>query len=449
MDKNIKYGLMAAFPVVAGAVVYKNFPKLNIISGFTAKSVCSCTFEAGRDLKSILEGENSFMPISFAESTVDLEKKSVLSSFLGLKQRRAVYREGIGCVLLPEDKTETSTIIPKPNRNIQQDGSPYPFGNGQPEASNLDTVNYAHLEEAVGKAFDEEGVAIQKTRAVVVLHKNQLIAEQYSAGFSAETKLLGWSLTKSITNAVLGRLEKMGKISLEQNKLFKEWENDERSKITLNNLLQMNSGLEWEEDYTGISDVNKMLFLEEDMPLLPLNKKLVGEPNNSWNYSSGTTNLLSRFIRDQFKSHQEYMDFWYTELIDKIGMDSMTIETDLAGNYIASSYGWATARDWAKFGLLYLQKGKWKGEQLLNESWVEHASTPTNGSEGEYGAHFWLNAGGKYPNVPKDLYSCNGFQGQHVFIVPSKDLVVVRFGLTEHPEFDVDTFLTRILGALG
>ena len=449
MDKNIKYGLMAAFPIVAGAVVYKNYPKLNIISGFAAKNVCSCMFEAGRDLQSIMTGDNSFMPVNYAESKIDLADKSVSSSFMGLKKRRAVYREGVGCVLLPENSGEAASAISKPNRKLNKDTSPYPYGKGEPKPSTFAHVNYQKLEETVGKAFDLEGKEIQRTRAVAVLHKDHLICEQYAAGFSSETKILGWSLTKSLTNAALGILEKQGKISLDQNNLFKEWENDERSKITLNNLLQMNSGLAWEEDYTGISDVNKMLFLEEDMPQVQLNKPLAGEPNNSWNYSSGTTNLLSKFIRDQFDSHQEYLDFWYTELIDKIGMDSMTVETDLAGNYITSSYGWATTRDWAKFGLLYLNKGYWKGEQIFNKSWAEYTTKPTNGSNGEYGAHFWLNAEGKFPNVPKDLYSCNGFQGQFVFIIPSKDLVVVRFGLTEHPEFDVDTFLRGIVESLG
>ena len=210
----------------------------------------------------------------------------------------------------------------------------------------------------------------------------------------------------------------------------------------------MNSGLEWVEDYNSISDVTKMLFLTEDMPKIQLNKSLIGEPNNSWNYTSGTTNLLSGFIRDQFKTHQEYLDFWYSGLIDKIGMNSMTIETDLAGNYVGSSYSWATARDWAKFGLLYLSKGNWNGEQLLNESWVNYSATPTKDSNGEYGAHFWLNAGGKYPNVPKDLFSSNGYQGQHVFIIPSKDIMIVRFGLTENPEFDTDTFLKELLNTI-
>jgi CubicO group peptidase (beta-lactamase class C family) len=191
-----------------------------------------------------------------------------------------------------------------------------------------------------------------------------------------------------------------------------------------------------------------MLFLDKDMSKTQLNKPLVGKPNNSWNYSSGTTNLLSGFIRNQFKTHQQYLDFWYSALIDKIGMHTMMIETDLSGNYVGSSYGWATPRDWAKFGLLYLHNGNWNGEQILNKSWVTYSATPTNGSNGEYGAHFWLNAGGVYPNAPKDIFSCNGYQGQRVFIIPSKDLVIVRMGLTEDSSFNFDAFLKSILASI-
>ena len=200
----------------------------------------------------------------------------------------------------------------------------------------------------------------------------------------------------------------------------------------------MNSGLEWVEDYNTISDVTKMLFLASDMGKVQLEKSLTGKPDESWYYSSGTTNLLAGYLlRKKFSSHQEYLDFWYRELIDKIGMHSALIETDLAGNYVSSSYGWATPRDWAKFGLLYLHRGNWNGEQIIDSSWVDYVKTPTNTSGGRYGAQFWLNAGGRYPDLPKDMFSCNGYQGQMVAIFPSKDLVVVRMGLVEDPEFAI------------
>ncbi|MDT0646758.1 serine hydrolase [Zunongwangia sp. F260] len=446
MNKNLKYGLLLGFPSLA-YFVYRNYPKLNILTGFAAKNVCSCTFEAGRELKSIEAGDNNFLPVFYAKNEIDFEAKSVSSTIFGLKKRTSVYREGIGSILLPENTSEAVPKLPVPNRQIFNLDLPYPFGQRQPENANFRTVNREALRLAVENAFDAEDKNYQKTRAVLVLHKNKLIEEKYAPGFSSNTKFLGWSMTKSVTSAILGILEKKGKISLSQDHLFKEWEDDERSKITLNNLLQMNSGLEWEEDYTKISDVTKMLFIEGDMPGVQIKKPLKGEPDNSWNYSSGTTNLLSRFIRDQFSTHQEYMDFWYSELIDKIGMHSMIIEPDLNGSYIGSSYGWATARDWAKFGLLYLNNGNWNGEQILNGSWVDYTSKPTNGSNGEYGAHFWLNAEAKYPDVPKDMFSCNGFQGQYIFIIPSKELVVVRFGLTESPEFDINNFLKEILEA--
>src|SRR5690606_30678331 len=323
-----------------------------------------------------------------------------------------------------------------------------PYGVLTPIDTEFSDIDYEKLDAAVKDVFerDEEPGS---TRAVVILYKGHLITEKYGKGFSEETKILGWSMTKSITATILGILEKQGRINRMQKGLFLEWQNDDRVNISLHHLLQMNSSLEWEEDYSKISDVTQMLFLEEDMTKSQLNKPLIAAPGKIWNYSSGTSNLLSGFIRDQFATHQEYLDFWYTALIDKIGMHSMTLEADLAGNYVGSSYLWATARDWAKFGQLYLNRGSWNGEQLFEDGWVDFVTTPVEGSKGEYGGHFWLNAGGKYPDVPRDLFSANGFQGQHVFIIPSNDLVVVRFGLTEHPVFDVNIFLKEIIDAIA
>ena len=446
--KNIwKFGLLLLVGVLA-ILFFINYPRLNIITGFAAKNTCSCIFEAGRDLASVENEDNNFSPVNLASNKVNTEEKTVTSKVFGLKARTAAYFEGAGCVLLPEDHSGPLEFPFKPYRNLAENPNPYPYGNGSKPDIVFSTLDLPAIETAIQNAFDKEGEVKQRSRAIVVLYKGQLIAEKYAPGITPETKLLGWSMTKSITSAVLGVLEKKGKVSLDQDKLFKEWEGDERALITLNNLLQMNSGLEWVEDYETISDVTRMLFLEPDMTQVQLKKPLTRERGNTWNYSSGTSNLLSKFIRDQFNSHQEYLDFWYEEVVDKIGMRSMTLEMDPSGNYVGSSYSWATARDWAKFGLLYLNKGSWNGEQILNESWVDYSATPVEGSGGEYGAHFWLNAGGKYPNVPRDLFSANGFQGQHVFIIPSKDLVVVRFGLAEHPDFDIDSLLKNIIIAI-
>jgi CubicO group peptidase (beta-lactamase class C family) len=444
MKKRIKFGLVPLLIIVI-TVLISNYSRLNIITGFAAKSVCSCTFEADRDLNSIEAGDNDINPVFYAKNVINRSEKSVSSTVFGLKKRKAVFKEGEGCVLIPEEMEDEKLKAFLPNRKISANNLQFPYGDLVKKDTLFETVNYDKLHLAVNNAFDKGDEKFKRTRAVVVIYKDQIVAEKYANGFNKNTKLLGWSMTKSITSAVLGVLEKQGKINVNQSNLFPEWKEDERSKITLNNLLQMNSGLEWVEDYNTISDVTKMLFLEDDLTKTQLNKPLIGKPNESWEYSSGTTNLLSRFIRNQFKTHQEYLDFWYHELIDKIGMNSMVIETDVKGNFIGSSYGWAIARDWAKFGLLYLHKGKWNNEQIINESWVDYSVTPTNGSNGEYGAQFWLNSGGKYPNAPSDLFSCNGYQGQHIFIIPSKDLVIVRFGLTENPDFNIDEFLYQTL----
>ncbi|WP_299526397.1 serine hydrolase [uncultured Lutibacter sp.] len=443
MKKLLKYSLLLLVLAII-YVVYTNYPRLNIISGYSAKNMSSSVFLAERTLEITDMQDNNFSPINIAEDKVNIEEKYATASVYGFMKRRAIYKEGLGSILVLDDFNEDTKFL-IPNRIKSTSNLPYPYGDAAQKDTIFNNVDYIKLQNAISNAFDVNDESIKKTRAVVVLYKDQIIAEKYAESFDENSKFLGWSMTKSITSAVVGILEKQGRIDVNQTNLFPEWENDERSKITLNNLLQMNSGLEWNEDYNTMSDVTKMLFLAKDMTRTQMDKPLTGEPNNSWNYSSGTSNLVSGYVRNQFKTHQEYLDFWYAELIDKIGMSSMLIETDLSGNYVGSSYGWATPRDWAKFGLLYLHKGNWNGEQIISESWVNYTATPTNDSNGEYGAHFWLNAGGVYPNAPKDLFSCNGYQGQRIFIIPSKDMVIVRMGLTEDSNFDFDVFLKEVL----
>lgn len=335
-----------------------------------------------------------------------------------------------------------------PKRTKINNNLPFPYGNSEPKDTVFSNIDYEKLNAVVENAFDKKGEKNKRTRSIIVIYKNKIIAEKYADGFNKNSRILGWSMTKSITGTLFGILQKQGKFDIMKPAPIAEWKSDERSKITTNDLLHMNSGLEWEEDYGKISDVTKMLFQDEDMSKAQIDKPLVGKPNNTWNYSSGTTNLLSGILRKQFKTHQEYLDFWYTNLLDKIGMNSAIIETDMAGNFVGSSYGWATTRDWAKFGLLYLHKGNWNGEQLFDESWAKYVATPTITSNGNYGAQFWLNAGGRFPNVPKDMFFASGFQGQMVAVFPSNDLVIVRMGLKEDPEFDFNGLLSGIVSSI-
>ena len=363
-----------------------------------------------------------------------------------MKERKAIYREGLGATLI-DDNFDVNKPYDTPKRNKTVNNLAFPYGDMEQKDTVFANVDYAKLNAAVANAFDAKGIVDKRTRSLLVIYKDKIIAEKYDTGFDKNSKILGWSMTKSITATLFGILAKEGKYNVNKRAPIAEWENDDRKIITTSDLLHMNSGLAWEENYSTICDATKMLFQAENMGRVQLEKPSVFEPNTHWNYSSGTTNLLSYILRNQFKTHQEYLDFWYSALIDKIGMKSMVVETDMAGNFVGSSYSWATTRDWSKFGLLYLHQGNWNGEQLFDKSWAKYVATPTKGSNGDYGAHFWLNAGGRYPDAPKDLYSANGFQGQKVFIIPSHDLVIVRMGLTEDAKFDVNGMLKGILGS--
>lgn len=430
---------------VLAFVVWNNYPKLNLISGYSSKNMASNHFIANRALADIQENDNN-MPMIKLASLEGTSGNSVTSSVYGLMPRESVYREGLGCVLITDDYDKSQTLL-KPTRTILQNELPFPYGNKGTTDTVFENIDYDRLNQAVTNAFS--AYEIQKTRTVLVSYKNEIVAEKYIEGFTAETPILGWSMTKSVLATLYGILEHQEEIAMDY-RPFADQISMKNSKmgITLDHLLRMQSGLAWEEDYTKISDVTQMLFLDADMTLAQANKDTIAPPTQVWNYSSGTSNLLSGVLRDQFQTHQDYLDFPYTALIDKIGMHSMLLETDMAGNFVGSSYGWATTRDWAKFGLLYLNKGLWNGERLFSEDWVEYIAKSTANSDGIYGAHFWLNFGGKFPDVPRDMYSANGFQGQYVFVIPSKDLVVVRTGLAEDPEFDVNLFLSEICATI-
>jgi len=447
MKKYIKYIALILLIIIA-YFSYTLYPKLDIVSGFSSKSIASHHFLAGRSVEMTIKRDNNVPSMNLASNKVNEKEKSVTSSVFGFKKRTAVYVDGLGAFLIPSGKEheDLKTII-KPNRSKER-YSNFPYQNSVNNDTIFGNINYKKLQKTIDNAFDISPSDAQKTRSVLVIYKDHIIAEKYKDGFDKKSLILGWSMAKSVTGAVLGALEKQGKVNLNQTNLFPEWKNDNRKNINLANLLNMNSGLEWEEDYTKICDVTQMLFLDSDMSERQKNKQFVGKPNETWNYSSGTSNLLSGFIRNQFTTQQEYLDYWYANLIDKIGMHSMIIETDYSGKYVGSSYAWATTRDWGKFGLLYLHNGNWNGEQILNKSWVDFTRKPTHTSNDEYGGHFWLNAGGVYPDAPRDLFASRGYQGQFVFIIPSKDLVIVRTGLEEHPVFDVNLFIKGIVESI-
>lgn len=439
-----RYWFLAAFAFIIAVAAYLNYPKLDLISGFAAKSVASNHFADGRSLQMIEEGDNDIALVDLAANSIDEKTRSATATVFGLKARKAVWRDGLGSVLV-DAGYDPDTVPEVPKRALAPTNLPFPYGDLPQKDTLFSNIDYKKLKDAVADAFDKGTEKQKRTRSLLVVYKDQIVAEKYATGFSHKSKILGWSMTKSITGTLFGILEYQKRIALDAPAPVPEWKNDKRSKITIADLLRMNSGLEWNEDYETISDVTTMLFLSKDMTRVQLEKPALYNPGQNWNYSSGTSNLLSGILKKRFATYQQYLDFWYSALIDRIGMHSMFIETDMCGNYVGSSYGWATTRDWAKFGLLYLHSGNWNGDRLFDQSWVRFATTPAQGSGGRYGGHFWLNRNGYYPDAPTDMYSANGFQGQRVFIIPSKDLVVVRMGLTEDPGFDFNRLLKDIL----
>ncbi len=438
--------LLASF-LLAVLTYFFITPILPVATGYAVKKMCSCHFIADRTQESIQKDDLKAFPLNWVRTKIDETNKSVSSTLFGMAEQRAVYRDNLGCILLQgEDDYHVQLKLPKFKRDVSGD---WPIGE-QKTANKIEGVDYQKLQEVVDGVFDPSlEMDSIRTRAVVVIYKDTLIAEKYAKGFDKDTEILGWSMSKSVVNALIGILVKDGKLDIEQDHLFSHL-TDERSTITLNDMLQMQSGLDFKENYTTKSDATEMLFMSENAAEVASRPALEVAPGTKWYYSSGTTNALMGLVRSQFETQEAYLKFPHERLFHKIGMYSMVLEIDESGNYIGSSFGYATPRDWAKFGLLYLNEGNWYGEQIVDTSWVEYSRQAAEHSGGLYGAHFWHNHDhAKFKDVPTDMYYCSGFQGQYVYIFPSHDLIVVRMGLNEGEGYDANGFLKGIIEVLG
>jgi len=433
--------ILGIFFVSILVIVPMRCRKLKIIPSYAAKNMSSNVFFAKRPIDSINATDNNIPFVKLAKTSIDFESKIVTGSLFGMIKKKVLFREGLGSILIDNDfDTNKKFLTPKRIKNPTD--LEFPYGDKEPKDSLFSNINYNKLTSAVENVFVEnQKPNLKNTRSILVVYKNKIIAEKYAEGFDKNTPLAGWSMTKSLFATLFGVLNKQIGFDLNTPVTsvidLKDWEKDKRSKITVNHLLKMISGLDWEEDYSKVSDVTQMLFLDKDMTERQIRKKASYEPGTHFLYSSGSSNLLSKILRTQFKTYQEYLDFPYTELIDKIGMNSALIETNRSSNYNASSYGWATTRDWAKLGLLYLHRGNWNGTQIFNESWTDYVSTPSEASNKSYGGHFKSNQCRKFPELPSDMFYADGYYGQRTFIIPSMDLVVVRTGLTT-PEAEDD-----------
>ena len=277
------------------------------------------------------------------------------------------------------------------------------------------------------------------------------MAERYAPGFGVDTRQLGWSMTKTVAGALAGVLVKDGRWALEKPVPVPEWTEpgDPRGAITLRDLLQMQSGLEFKEEYSPLTDVTTMLFDVGDAGGYAASKPLAHPVGTRWSYSSGTTNILCRAMRDTL-GDEAYAGFPRAALFGPIGARSMLIEPDASGVFVGSSFGWATPRDWARLGLLLAQDGVWSGQRLLPEGWVDVLRAPAAASGGRYGGHVWLRLGDAgEESHPPDTFHFAGHDRQLMTVIPSRQLVVLRMGLARSMRFYNHAELVRdVLAAL-
>jgi CubicO group peptidase (beta-lactamase class C family) len=252
-------------------------------------------------------------------------------------------------------------------------------------------------------------------------------------------------MAKSLTATMAGVLAKDGFWNLDSKLPIEDWKGSPREAITLENALNMATGLEWVEDYGTVSPATKMLYSSNNMGERAASYPLEFEPGEFWEYSSGTTNILSYVMTEAFDSQAEYLAFPYERIFKPLGAETFVLETDASDHFVGSSYGYASARDWAKLGQLFLNKGNMYGEQIIDTAWVEFCSTPLPESENIYGGHFWFpHARGQEGYRPND-YAMDGFQGQTVSIHPEDEMVIVRLGVMyEESDFDFGNWVKEI-----
>jgi len=444
MKKKLLFGFLTAIAsVLLGGSIFLS-TLMPIITGYAAKNLCSGIFVSGREKLEIESLDLNFMPIKFTKNTVDFTEKSVTSRFLW-GSSKAIYRNGYGVTLIRDINISelSNDLFPlEIDAQYSRDTVNWPMGDLLSDTLPGD-YNKGKLDFIANDLVDAKGYN-GTAFAFIVLKDGFPVVERYVEGFDKDTRLLSWSMAKSVTNALTGILTVDGKIDIFQPTGISEWQGDLRKDITWNDLMQMQSGLEWNEDYGSKSDVNVMLHCEGDMAKYAIKKELADSIGEKWYYSSGSTNIISYLIKNEFDSVDEYYSFTYNNLFYKIGITDAVFEVDPSGTLVGSSYLYATARDFARFGLLYLNDGVFAGERVLPDGWVEYTTNEASNSEGKYGSFFWLNKGKTYGSAPEDMFYCTGHDGQQIFIIPSENTVIVVLGYS--PKSDGGMNFDKLLG---
>ncbi len=413
-------------------------------AGIAAHHLCAGTFVVGRvterSPETVLAEDIRPFP-AFAwqddfEWRLDAQAQGASVWAADVNPRTAKYHGDQGCVLL-EDGMDSVRFAPKPVPRNQPDAAAtaWPLGDlgaEEPDQAGVDR-------EALDRALDAAMAAGQNTRALAVVRRGRIVGERYAPGFTRNTPQISWSQGKSVTAALIGVLVQEGRFGLDDPAPIAAWREpgDPRAPILLRHLLTMTSGLDMTN--SGLDGAASLVPENEHMRVyfdaLNVFEHASGQPagippGTEFRYRNSDPLSLGRIIRETVEAAGgDYLTFPQWQLFDRIGSRDFVLETDPWGNFILSGYDYGSAADWMRFGLLHLQDGVMGGERILPEGWVEFVSMPNPGAaEQEYGGLFWLNAGGRHPDIPKDAWWAAGFMGQITMMIPSEDVVVVRLG---------------------
>ena len=439
-----------------GSSPWPSLPRaLRIASAATSHTLCASTFISGQDPDQVWQHEVRPEPgmglVAWAlRWQVDTQRREVRTTLAGIAASRAVFRPGEGCLLVPRETTPPPPATPAL--------PPLPPLPPDPAGDALVPAPAGPLQHAVAAAFDENPQRpFKHTQAVVVLHQGRLVAEQYAPGVGLHSALSGHSISKSVAHALVGVLVQQGRLLLDQ-PAVPAWQQpgDARAGITVDHLLRMASGLPADETHGGWDAATRMWFDERDMAGFAMQGQPEAPPMTVWHYSNRSTLLLSRLVRDGAGGSAAAVRQWAaTGLFQPLGMRDVTIRFDATGTPVLSSDVYASARDMARFGQLYLDDGWASGRQILPAGWVQHARTPTLGTG--YGAGFWLNTtdarnewGGRWglPGAPADAFFGRGHLGQYLVVVPSRQLVVVRLGWSHRPDGEITSVGRLVAGVV-
>jgi CubicO group peptidase (beta-lactamase class C family) len=392
---------------------------LRVGTGYSAKTICSNVFIAGRKAEDVLkiDVQAPGHPIlKLVRVSVDESKGEVRTSLIGgIAPSLAIDRAGYGCTLVPSGNRADVADLPEfPPQKVPA------------------TVWREETNPKLDALLTDAALTGPGMRGIVVVKNGSIIAEKYADGFTKDTPLLGWSMTKTVNAFLVGELVKAGKLDLGATKLFDSWKADNRAKISLADLMAMHSGLVWNEGYGDVSDVTRMLFLTRDMKSLPESQIADAAPDTVFTYSSGTSMLIAELVEKAVGGNAS--TFAREALFNPLGITSAVIEPDASGTMSGSSFMYATARDWARLGQFMIAGGVANGQALLPAGFTQMMMTPTEPSNGRYGmGQIWIDDvddNGKPNGLPKGSVRFSGHDGQSVTVVPSERLVIVRLGLT-------------------